>query len=155
MWEGGIRVPGIIEWPARIRPAVTDIPAGVVDIFPTLVELLQIQLKHPVPLDGLSLLPLMDGRMTARPQPLGFWQFAGDQRNLTPNSGPSAWIDNQYKLVKTKPNTWELYDLVADRPESTNVATAHPAVVSRMKAQLQEWHQSVIRSYQGGDYAGR
>ncbi|MFM1770122.1 MAG: hypothetical protein RJA22_2651 [Verrucomicrobiota bacterium] len=155
MWEGGIRVPGLIEWPARIRPAVTEIPAGVVDLFPTLVELLQIRLAHPVPLDGISLLPLLDGRMQARPQPMGFWQFAGNQQNLTPNSGPSAWVDNQYKLVKTKPNQWELYDLVADRPESTNLAAAHPAVVSRMKAELEQWHQSVIRSYQGGDYPGR
>ena len=91
MWEGGIRVPGIIEWPSRIKPAVTDIPAGVADIFPTLVELLQIKVEHPVPLDGISLLPLIEGKMNARPQPIGFWQFAGDQKNLTTNSGPSAW----------------------------------------------------------------
>jgi len=152
MWEGGLRVPGIIEWPARIKPTVTDVPAGVVDIFPTIVDLLQIKREHAVPLDGISLLPLIDGRMKQRPQPMGFWQFAGDQKKFTPDSGPSAWTDNQYKLVKTKPNHWELYDLVADRSEKNDIAAAHPEVVSRMKAEMERWHLSVIRSYDGQDY---
>ena len=60
---------------------MTDIPAGVADIFPTLVDLLQIKVKHPVPLDGISLLPLLDGQMKVRSQPMGFWQFAGNQKN--------------------------------------------------------------------------
>jgi arylsulfatase A-like enzyme len=152
MWEGGIRVPGIIEWPARIQPAVTDIPSGVVDVFPTVVDLLRIQVEHPVPLDGISLLPLIDGKMKQRPQPMGFWQFAGNQQNLTPNSGPSAWNDNHYKLVKTKPGVWELYDIVADRPEKNDIAAAHPEVVSRMKRGLEQWQRSVIRSHGGADY---
>ena len=155
MWEGGIRVPGVIEWPARIQPAVTDIPAGVVDIFPTLVELLQIKVEHPVPLDGISLLPLLDGQMKARSQPMGFWQFAGDPKNLTTNSGPSAWNDNQYKFVKPKPGEWELYDIAAERTELTNIAAWKPEIVERMKAGLEQWQQSVIRSYNGGDYGGK
>jgi arylsulfatase A-like enzyme len=153
MWEGGLRVPGIIEWPVRIKPAVTEIPAGVVDIFPTLVDLLQLKIERSVPLDGISLLPLMDGQMKQRPQPLGFWQFAGNQQKFTPNSGPSAWTDNQYKLVKTKPDHWELYDLLADRSEKNDIAAAHPEVVNRMKAGMEQWHLSVIRSYDGQDYA--
>ena len=152
MWEGGIRVPGIIEWPARIKPVVTDVPAGVVDIFPTLVELLRIKVERPVPLDGISLVPLLDGQMKSRPQPIGFWQFAGNQQNFTPNSGPSAWSDNQYKLVKTKADHWELYDIVADRSEKTDLAATHPEVLNRMKAGIEKWHQSVIDSYHGQDY---
>ncbi len=152
MWEGGIRVPGLIEWPARIKPFVTDIPAGVVDIFPTLADLLRIKLEQPVPLDGISLLPLMEGKMKQRPQPMGFWQFAGDQQNLTPDSGPSAWNDNRYKLVKPKPNHWELYDLVTDRSEKNDLAERHPEITARMKAGLEQWQQSVIHSYHVRDY---
>ncbi len=156
MWEGGIRVPGLIEWPARIKhPTVTDIPAGTVDIFPTIVDLLQLKVERPLPLDGISLLPLIDGQMTARPRPMGFWQFAGDQKNFTPDSGPSAWNDNQYKLVKVRPNQWELYDVVADRSEKENLAAVHPEVVSRMKAGLETWQRSVIRSFNGEDYGGK
>jgi arylsulfatase A-like enzyme/outer membrane protein assembly factor BamB len=155
MWEGGIRVPGIIEWPARLKPAVTDLPAGVMDIFPTLVDLLQIKVARPVPLDGTSLLPLIEGRMKTRPQPIGFWQFAGDQKNLNPNSGPSAWSDNQFKLVKPKADHWELYDIATDRTEQHDIAAGHPDVVERMKAELQDWQQSVMASYHGRDYAGQ
>lgn len=152
MWEGGIRVPGLIEWPGRIKPAVTDVPAGVVDIFPTLVDLLQLKVERPVPLDGISLVPLLDGRMKTRPQAIGFWQFAGNQKNLTPDSGPSAWSDNQYKLVKTKAGQWELYDLVADRAEKHDISEQHPEILNRMKSELAKWHISVIDSYHGHDY---
>ena len=49
MWEGGIRVPGVIEWPARIkRPVVTDVPAGVIDIYPTIVDILQAKVPNQV-----------------------------------------------------------------------------------------------------------
>ena len=43
--------------------------------------------------------------------------------------------------------------MVADRPERKNLAAAHPEVVSRMKAELEPWHLSVIRSYNGQDYS--
>jgi arylsulfatase A-like enzyme len=156
MWEGGIRVPGVIEWPARIkRPTVTDVPAGTVDVFPTIVDLLQIRIERQVPLDGISLLPLLDGKMKIRPRPIGFWQFSGDQKSVTTNSGPSAWNDNRYKLVKVRPNEWELYDIVADRSEKNDIAAAQPEVVNRMKAELENWQLSVIRSFNREDYGGK
>ncbi|CAN5855807.1 sulfatase-like hydrolase/transferase [soil metagenome] len=74
-WEGGLRVPTIIEWPARIpEPRVTEIPCSTVDIYPTLLELAGVTVPNqPEPIDGLSLVPLIDGEMKARPGPLGFW----------------------------------------------------------------------------------
>jgi arylsulfatase A-like enzyme len=152
MWEGGIRVPGLIEWPGHIKPAITEFPAGTVDIFPTIVDLLQLRIEHPVPLDGISLLPLLEGKMTSRPKPMGFWQFAGDQNNLTPDSGPSAWNDQTWKLVKLRPGRWELYNISADRQEHHDLAVSQPEVLRRMKAELQSWQESVIHSYSSGDY---
>lgn len=156
MLEGGIRVPGLIVWPARIKhPVVTDIPAGTVDIFPTIVDILQIKIGHPVPLDGISLLPLLDGQMKTRPRPLGFWQYRGSQPGITSDSGPSAWNDNQYKLVKTAPKHWELYDMTIDRAEKYDLSGEHPDVMKRMKAELENWQLSVIRSFKGEDYQGK
>lgn len=155
VWEGGIRVPAVVEWPARIKPAITDVPAGVVDIFPTLAEVLELKPGPAIPMDGISLVPLFAGEMKSRPKPMGFWQFAGKQPHITSDSGPSAWNDNQYKLVKPKPGQWELYDIAADRTEKNDVAAAHPEVVNRMKAALEEWQQSVIRSYKGEDYQAK
>ena len=151
MWEGGIRVPCVIEWPARIKqPAVTETAAGVVDIYPTLVEIMQAKVPDQVkPLDGISLLPLIDGRMKERPKPLGFWQgYAG---TLT---GPAAWSDNRYKLAKLGGDKFELYDLTTDLAEEKNLADAQPEIVERMKAGLAEWQQSVLRSFRGEDYPG-
>lgn len=152
VWEGGIRVPCVIEWPAVIRkPAATAVPAATLDIFPTLTEITGLKSDRPVPLDGVSLLPLIEGRMDRRPRPFGSWQFAGDAGKISSNSGPAAWIDNRYKLVKPKPGQWELYDLTEDRSESHDLAAREPEVLERMKAELEAWQQSVIRSFKGED----
>lgn len=154
MWEGGIRVPCVIEWPARIkRPVTTEIPAGVIDIYPTLVDLLQLKVPNQVqPLDGISLVPLIDGQMKERPQPMGFWQYAESQPTFNSDSGPSAWNDNRYKLHKLAHNKYELYDLTVDLSERTDLAAQHPETVNRMKAELESWQQSVVRSNRGEDY---
>ena len=145
MWEGGIRVPGLIEWPARIRqPVVTDMPAGVIDIYPTLVEIMGVSVPNQVkPLDGISLLPLIDGKMKERPKPMGFWH------------GRSAWSDNRYKLIKVDRSKVELYDLASDPSEKTDLSAKHPQIVRKMKAELEKWEQSVLRSDRGEDYPGK
>lgn len=75
LWEGGIRVPAIIEWPERIpahRP--TCVPCNTVDIYPTLLDIVGVEIAdQPRPLDGISILPLIDGKMSERPKPMGFW----------------------------------------------------------------------------------
>lgn len=79
LYEGGVLVPAIIEWPAVINvPRRSSVPCVTSDILPTLLDLLD--LKHPAPqrpLDGISLRPLLvDGTMKARPSPIGFWKYA-------------------------------------------------------------------------------
>jgi len=89
VYEGGLRVPGILEWPGRIpRPQNTDVPCNTSDIYPTLLEIVGVRMDDQPPLDGLSLVPLLDGEMTARPEPMGFWDHP------TPGIGtPSAkWM---------------------------------------------------------------
>jgi arylsulfatase A-like enzyme len=76
VYEGGVRVPGIIEWPARIpSPRVSDINAVTSDMLPTLCALAGEQPPNR-PLDGISLLPVIAGDMKERPNPIGFWNFA-------------------------------------------------------------------------------
>ena len=68
-------MPGIIEWPGRIRaPRVSDIPVVTSDILPTLAGLTG-QALSDRPLDGIDLDGLLDGTMTARPRPIFFWSF--------------------------------------------------------------------------------
>ncbi len=75
MYEGGIRVPGLIEWPARIpKPMTSPVNSVTSDILPTLCELIGQPLPDR-PLDGISLVPLFDGEITERPDPICFWQY--------------------------------------------------------------------------------
>jgi arylsulfatase A-like enzyme len=76
LWEGGIRVPAILEWPARIKsPRTSDIPCNTVDIYPTLLELAGATVSNQPELDGVSLVPLLDGKATQRTKPMAFWVY--------------------------------------------------------------------------------
>jgi arylsulfatase A-like enzyme len=152
VWEGGLRVPGIIEWPARIRKRfVTDIPAVTSDIYPTILELVGVKMPSQVePLDGISLVPLLDGRMTERPKPIAFWHGGRGAKD----SGHAALTSNQYKLHKLAPEKYELYDLLNDPTESKDLAAGHPDIVAQMKSSLLTWQDSVVKSLAGDDYPG-
>lgn len=152
LWEGGIRVPGIIEWPSRIKkPVVTDVPVVTSDIYPTIVDLLNIKIPNQIqPLDGISIMPLLDGKMKERPKPIGFWHPDGDHVM----GDLAAWNDNRYKLYKHPENKYELYDLTVDISEKKDIAAQNPEIVNRMKAELETWRESVRRSNAGNDYPG-
>ncbi len=81
LWEGGIRVPAVIEWPAVIRsPRQVDIPCGTVDIYPTLLELAGVEVEHQPVLDGESLAGLIRGQQWQRRRGLGFWVYPAGGR---------------------------------------------------------------------------
>ncbi|MFT7036446.1 MAG: arylsulfatase A-like enzyme [Cyclobacteriaceae bacterium] len=77
MYEGGIRVPSVIEWPARIKSGtVSQLNSVTTDMLPTLCELVGQPLPDR-PLDGISLVPMIDGEMNTRPSPMFFWDIEG------------------------------------------------------------------------------
>jgi arylsulfatase A-like enzyme len=138
--EGGIRVPGIIEWPAQVAAgATTDFPAVTSDYLPTLLEILDVEPLAARPLDGISLLPVLAGRATERTQSIGFQ--SQKQRAL---------ITQQYKLLSQDAGvTWQLFDLLADPSERTDLAARHPDKVAQLSADFQQWQASCQRSDQG------
>jgi arylsulfatase A-like enzyme len=75
VYEGGVLVPGLIEWPARIsKPRSTSVRATTSDLLPTLCSIVGQPLPDR-PLDGLDLTSLLDGTMTERSRPLFFWAY--------------------------------------------------------------------------------
>ena len=81
-----MRVPSIIEWPARIQKhRETDVPAVTSDIYPTLLEIADLEIEKQPVLDGISLIPLIKGEMEERDQPVGFWEFPEEGRGVSSN----------------------------------------------------------------------
>jgi arylsulfatase A-like enzyme len=76
VYEGGLRVPCIIEWPAQIpQPRITKIPSNTIDILPTLLDAIGADPITDRPVDGISLVPTINGKMESRSKPMGFWDY--------------------------------------------------------------------------------
>lgn len=150
LYEGGLRVPGIIEWPTRIKAGrITNYSAGVVDIFPTIVELLELGKSSMLfPQDGQSLVPLLHDELPAsavRNKPLVFNCF-----------GETAIIHKNLKLLQlgrgksAKKQRYEVYDLSRDGQETKNIYSRNESAV--LRNMMLEFQKSLARSIAGQDY---
>ncbi|MBZ0257057.1 sulfatase-like hydrolase/transferase, partial [bacterium] len=75
IYEGGLRVPAMIEWAGKIQAQqYSNVPCSTSDIYPTLLDITGVSLPNQPPLDGVSLLPLIQGNSFDRP-PIGFWNY--------------------------------------------------------------------------------
>jgi arylsulfatase A-like enzyme len=143
LYEGGVRVPGLLIWPGRIEaPATIAMPCSTSDYFPTVMDVLGGLLPHDEtrPMDGVSLLPMIEGRMTERPRPIGF-----------ESKGKASLTDNRYKIIGRAGGPYELYDLVNDPGEQNDLAGDHPEIADRMKQTLETWRESCKMSREGKD----
>ncbi len=137
--EGGVRVPGLLVWPDRIgRPRSLHLPCSTSDYFPTVLDALGLDgADRTEPLDGISLLPFVDGSEVERPCPIAF--ESGRQLAL---------IGNRYKIYSGDGGkTFELHDLVEDPAESIDLSDKKPEVVSAMRRCLDEWRESCRASH--------
>ena len=116
IYEGGLRVPAILEWPARLtKPRTTNVPCNTSDIYPTLLDIAGVRLPNQPPLDGISLIPLIDGKMKVRPKPIGFWDYA-----ISGIGVPSAkWMAELLEAQKVGSTTGEMTRLRLDAGEIT------------------------------------
>jgi len=144
IYEGGLRVPGIIEWPAVIQPKVTRYPASTMDIFPTIVDILGLPNDDLLkPIDGISLKPIFNTALDRRIKKIPF--SFNDQ---------GALLDNNYKLIVSsiEKNEFELYNLKNDPFESQNLAAEDPILFEQMKKEFIQWNETVELSRKGKDY---
>lgn len=143
LYEGGVRVPGLWLWPGHVKPGtVTDYMASTSDYLPTILDAIGDKYPDDRPLDGISLMPMLEGKITRRPAPICF--ESRKDRAIT---------SRQYKLLShNNGKTYELYDLLADPAEQHDIAAAHADIVDRMSKPLDAWIASVQHSDAGGDY---
>ena len=97
IYEGGLRVPALIQWPAMFhKHQVVKVPANTSDILPTILDMVGIEDMSDRPMDGVSLLPILNGESEQRDQAMGFWSY--------PAAGirtPSAqWMSELFEAQK-------------------------------------------------------
>jgi arylsulfatase A-like enzyme len=125
VYEGGIRVPLIIRWPARIKPGqVSDFPCAAWDILPTAMEI-AFQ-KPPQKTDGFSLIPVLTQKGKTNVHESFSWE---SQEN-----GPQqAARMGDWKIVRLGTNAPALYNLKTDIGETNDVAGQNSEVLKKMK----------------------
>ena len=148
LYEGGIRVPAIIEWPGVIKSnRVSWFPIVSSDLLPTVYDILGVKPVDDRPLDGISILPFLQGKVIHRDH-LIFWAFPipGDF-----NGEYSVAVSgDQYKLIAKyyddKVINYELYDLLNDIGESKDLKFQHPALCRQLLSEIEKWRMSVMDS---------
>ena len=99
VYEGGLRVPGLLEWPARKLEGRTKVPVNSCDIYPTLLAITGAKRPDDRPLDGIDITPLLEGKMKRRDKPMGFWhRFQG---------GQATWSDRLLEGIMKKQQAGE------------------------------------------------
>lgn len=164
--EGGVRVPLIMSWPARLPSGkVYSEPVSTLDLLATFTAAAGKEVKTE---DSVNLLPFVEGKRKGRPHEYLYWR-----------SGPTLAVrDKRWKLIKhnrtdlrpadmdnagqrltppadgwsTEPTLGQvtlLYDLDADPGESTNLAKENPKVVKRLEAAVNSWRKGLGEPIQG------
>ena len=128
--EGGIRVPFIVRWEGRI-PAGLEYgnPVIQLDIFPTALAAAGIADPAAGEIDGINLIPRLDGTGAGPPHATLFWRYGQ----------PSAVRKGDWKLLSSGTGVPQLFDLAQDIGETTDLALSRPEIVSELEAELSDW----------------
>jgi len=143
-YEGGIRVPLIIQWPGVAQPGgVIQQPVIGNDLYPTCLTAAGLPLLPNQHVDGLDLSQLVQGQPASLEREAIFWHFP--HYNEHPSSVPSSVIrKGVWKLIETfDPAGYELYNLAEDLGETINLAETQPAKLSELREELDAWRSEV------------
>jgi arylsulfatase A len=136
--EGGVRVPAIVRWPARIpRGSVSADPVSTLDLFPTMLALAGGNLPADRAYDGMDVTRLLTGQITTLPGPgtdgrreLLYWR----------SKEPVSLRSGKWKYTRPVPGPWpqvpQLFDIEADPGETTDLSKTYPDVASRLNDRI-------------------
>ena len=152
MYEGGLLVPACAEWPGVIEPkSNVKTRCSTVDFFPTIAKITgyKFKSKNKRPIDGIDLMPVIQGKTGARSQPM----FFGYRRLFGEVDGQAIIAGDMKLLRESKPNgRTRLYDLSKDPYEKKDLSEELPEIVTSMKRQMKELDSSCQLSRDGADY---
>lgn len=138
LFEGGIRVPFFVTWPARITGGQTFTkPIIALDIFPTALAAAGIQSPSSLQLDGIDLLPYMTGQARHTPHETLYWRYSGGKGY--------AVRHGQYKLVRSEYKQRALlFDMIHDPYEHHDLASALPDKVTELQRLYARWSKQIV-----------
>jgi arylsulfatase A-like enzyme len=138
VFEGGIRVPFLVSWPARIPAGRTySQPIIALDILPTALAAAGTTRDAKLAaLDGVDLLPFLTGKNNAAPHARLFWRMDGGEA--------FAVREGNWKWLRTYQNAPQLYDLSTDLGENRDVAASHPEIAARLATAAADWNRGLI-----------
>ena len=164
IYEGGIRVPGIVQWPGHIDAGSTsDVPVSGVDVLPTICELAGVPIPTDRVLDGTSFLPVLRGQPLKRNKPL-YWQFnraksdakvairQGDWKLVAsldvPDPQPSGGIpeDEMERIKSAHLKDFQLFNLRDDIAESVDLSKQHPEVLQQYQAKMKSMYAEIQKA---------
>jgi arylsulfatase A-like enzyme len=123
VYEGGIRTPGLVSWPGRLKPREEHSPVHIADWFPTLAGLAGYEPKADLKWDGADRWPVLAG--TAKPEArVLYW--------LGPGGNSLALRRGDLVLIRQKGKPDELYDLAADPTQKADLAATRPGTVREL-----------------------
>lgn len=139
VYEGGLRIPLIANWPGRIKPGENATPVITTDWVPTFLELAKVE--PPATLDGVSLAGLLTESKLLAPRPL-MWHFPHYSNQGGRPAG--AIIEGEWKLIENyEDGSAELYRLSTDPGERTDMRKLEPGRTAQLRGKLATWRQSV------------
>lgn len=148
-WEGGIRVPWIVNWKGHIPAGkVDDRPVIQIDIFPTVLAAAGVEAPSDAKVDGVNLLPYLTGDKTEAPHDALFWRFGqqiairkGDWKLV---KAPGAGAEQGATTATSNTEGAHLYNLAKDIGEQTNLADKEPEKVKELAAAWNQWNRDNI-----------
>jgi arylsulfatase B len=134
LFEGGVRVPFAMKWPAQIAAGKTyEHPVSSLDIFPTAIAAAGAKLPADRSIDGVDLLPFVTGAASEQPHESLFWR-----------QGPNwAVRHGDWKLIHAAGQNW-LYELSADIGEQYNIAEQNAEIINRLTKAFETWNSDNI-----------
>ena len=133
--EGGLRIPALISWPARIRGGLTTEQVSIgMDWMPTLLAAAGTQPDPAYPTDGMNLLPILTQNAAPAPRKL-FWRYKANAQR--------AARDGNHKFLKILDNTF-LFNVVEDPLERANLKERQKDLYRQIVREWHEWNSSML-----------
>ncbi len=134
LWEGGIRVPFLMQWKGRIPAGrIYEHPVIALDIVPTALAAAGVPGLEKIYWDGVNLLPFLKGEVSGAPHETLFWRYGS---NLALRHGNWKLVRQQER--KAKPVDFQLFDLAVDPEERNNLAAQKPELLKELMSRAEE-----------------